>query len=424
MTGPPRAPLAPAALILSLMLTGCWSGPADVPLDNDCDSRLGEVLPDSGNTDEVTAELVFMIDTSASMANGAGEMPDFSSSVAEIVEHDDFYGTNGDRLLSVGYFGGAQETPKFQLNRLLVPRVVGSEHGRSNQAKLFRECLEEFLGANPPSPAATEGSDVLTGVTTGARRFATTGDGATRSLHVFTDGLVNVGCLDMNRYFDLELTDEELSEGCVASGETPEDGLGGIEVNVVLQPAPAAELDNRQLPLIEDFWNTVCDIHDGSRPCATAPGESATTETTVPTDGDPVEDPEVVLPKPKPSEPDREEIPAAMLFDFDSAELRDSAETVLDEVAERRPDRTAPITVIGHTDSKGSDSYNDDLSLRRSRAVAAELTARGFTDVTAHGRGSREPSCTGDYDDNGRLLDPVCARENRRVVLEYDGDRT
>jgi OOP family OmpA-OmpF porin len=67
-----------------------------------------------------------------------------------------------------------------------------------------------------------------------------------------------------------------------------------------------------------------------------------------------------------------------VLFDFDSADLRADAGPVLDAVAKVAKPATGTIKVNGHTDSIGSDGYNDDLSLRRARAVAKALTDRGI----------------------------------------------
>ncbi|MDB5977891.1 MAG: OmpA family protein [Nevskia sp.] len=52
----------------------------------------------------------------------------------------------------------------------------------------------------------------------------------------------------------------------------------------------------------------------------------------------------------------------------------------------------AEVVVIGHTDTQGSDDYNDKLSLDRARAVKRQLIALGFdaTRIAVAGRGKRE----------------------------------
>ena len=89
------------------------------------------------------------------------------------------------------------------------------------------------------------------------------------------------------------------------------------------------------------------------------------------------------------------ELPADVLFDFDSAELKPEAETALRQVAEAI--RAAPqggIAIVGHADSKGSDSYNDDLSLRRAQAVrdwmASQVGVRQ-REFSVEGAGESEP---------------------------------
>ena len=66
----------------------------------------------------------------------------------------------------------------------------------------------------------------------------------------------------------------------------------------------------------------------------------------------------------------RIELAADVLFDFDSADLRAEAEQALRNVAEIiRAHEGASVRVEGHTDSKGSGSYNQKLSERRAQSV-------------------------------------------------------
>ncbi|MNL04383.1 Photosystem I chlorophyll a apoprotein A2 [compost metagenome] len=67
-----------------------------------------------------------------------------------------------------------------------------------------------------------------------------------------------------------------------------------------------------------------------------------------------------------------------VLFDFDKASIRPGAESALLDIAGViKSDATGAVTVEGHTDSKGSASYNKDLSLRRAKAVAKWLESHG-----------------------------------------------
>ena len=68
------------------------------------------------------------------------------------------------------------------------------------------------------------------------------------------------------------------------------------------------------------------------------------------------------------------------------------------------------IEVAGHTDSRGSDAYNLDLSARRAESVLKYLQDGGVSNtLTSRGYGERQPIASNNTDD-GR-------QQNRRVVL-------
>ena len=69
------------------------------------------------------------------------------------------------------------------------------------------------------------------------------------------------------------------------------------------------------------------------------------------------------------------------------------------------------VYVIGHTDSKGSDSFNKQLSERRALAVAGALTAAGVDSsrVRAEGRGEAQPEASN--------TTAAGRSENRRVEI-------
>jgi outer membrane protein OmpA-like peptidoglycan-associated protein len=87
-------------------------------------------------------------------------------------------------------------------------------------------------------------------------------------------------------------------------------------------------------------------------------------------------------------------VPSEVSFDFDRAEIKPAFGPTLDKVADilTRYDRSI-VHVIGHTDSIGSDAYNQDLSERRARSVANHLAGRGVADsrLQTEGRGESEP---------------------------------
>ncbi|MEP1598067.1 MAG: OmpA family protein [Hyphomonas sp.] len=87
-----------------------------------------------------------------------------------------------------------------------------------------------------------------------------------------------------------------------------------------------------------------------------------------------------------------EEVRLAITFEFDSTELTDKGRgyvrQLLNHLMEAAP---ASITLEGHTDPKGEDAYNMDLSFRRAEALAEFLTENGFRgEINLVGKGETE----------------------------------
>ena len=103
-------------------------------------------------------------------------------------------------------------------------------------------------------------------------------------------------------------------------------------------------------------------------------------------------------------------VPADASFDVGRADLKPGLRPVLDELG-RGLDRDMRITVVGHTDSTGSDAVNDPLSRDRAEAVRDYLSVRGVARdrITVVGRGSREPVAGNDSDSS--------RSQNRRVEI-------
>jgi len=102
-------------------------------------------------------------------------------------------------------------------------------------------------------------------------------------------------------------------------------------------------------------------------------------------------------------------------FEFDRAELTPSSLVVLDAAAETlRTCPNVPVRVEGHTDSLGSETYNQDLGLRRAEAVRGRLVYSGVNagKVTVRSYGESRPIASNDTEE-GRAL-------NRRVELHTD----
>lgn len=88
-------------------------------------------------------------------------------------------------------------------------------------------------------------------------------------------------------------------------------------------------------------------------------------------------------------------------FAFDSSNLSTTAQTNLDKLAKVLSDNPdTNINIYGHTDSKGSDQYNLDLSQRRAEAVKSYLINRGISSsrLTSIGVGEAEPKASNETD--------------------------
>lgn len=122
------------------------------------------------------------------------------------------------------------------------------------------------------------------------------------------------------------------------------------------------------------------------------------------------------MPEPAPApEPEFEPVvlSSEVNFAFDSAELRPQGEMTLDEVAHRlRESPDLRVKIEGHTDSVGSNEYNQGLSQRRAESVREYLMSQGIAGdrMTATGYGEERPVATNDTDE-GRAL-------NRRVEID------
>jgi outer membrane protein OmpA-like peptidoglycan-associated protein len=116
-------------------------------------------------------------------------------------------------------------------------------------------------------------------------------------------------------------------------------------------------------------------------------------------------------------------INADLLFAFDSARLSARAAALVAQAAgilAAKADPAKPVTVVGYTDSKGTDDYNARLSSARAVTAASALATSGKLGgrtLTPSGRGAKDPvapNTSGPGVDNpeGRAL-------NRRVEIHY-----
>jgi OOP family OmpA-OmpF porin len=105
---------------------------------------------------------------------------------------------------------------------------------------------------------------------------------------------------------------------------------------------------------------------------------------------------------------------ATTLFDFDKSNLRPLGKEKLDELVAKIKSHQAvdSITITGHTDSVGTDAYNQKLSERRAKSVRNYMVKAGIDAsliTSTSGMGETKPVASNDTAD-GR-------QQNRRVEI-------
>ena len=106
------------------------------------------------------------------------------------------------------------------------------------------------------------------------------------------------------------------------------------------------------------------------------------------------------------------DMPSEITFGVDSANIDAGFRNTLDQVASTLTQyEKTYVDVLGHTDSTGSDAYNQGLSERRASAVADYLSTRGVQSarLAARGYGESQPKASN--------LDAAGRSANRRVEI-------
>ena len=135
--------------------------------------------------------------------------------------------------------------------------------------------------------------------------------------------------------------------------------------------------------------------------------------------------PKAEAPAPKPAAP-APKAPAASkvtyaadaFFDFDKSVLKPAGKAKLDDlVGKVKGINLEVIIAVGHTDSVGSDAYNQKLSVRRAESVKAYLVSKGIEKnrIYTEGKGEKQPVADNKTKE-GRA-------KNRRVEIEVVGTR-
>ena len=109
---------------------------------------------------------------------------------------------------------------------------------------------------------------------------------------------------------------------------------------------------------------------------------------------------------------------ADAFFDFDKSVLKAEGKAKLDDVVSKLGSINLEVIIaVGHTDSVGTDAYNQALSVRRSEAVKSYLIGKGVDKnrVYTEGKGEKQPVADNKTSD-GRA-------KNRRVEIEVVGTK-
>ena len=109
---------------------------------------------------------------------------------------------------------------------------------------------------------------------------------------------------------------------------------------------------------------------------------------------------------------------ADAFFDFDKAVLKPEGKAKLDDLVGKMSGLNLEVIIaVGHTDSVGTDAYNQRLSVRRADAVKDYLVSKGIEKnrVYTEGKGEKQPVADNKTAE-GRA-------KNRRVEIEVVGTR-
>ena len=163
--------------------------------------------------------------------------------------------------------------------------------------------------------------------------------------------------------------------GAIVAGDSRKGALIGAGVGLLAGAAAGAKLDRQQQELEKNL--------EGTGATVTNTGE------------------ELIV-----------NLPSEVTFDFDSDRIKNQFKRPLRDVAKTMRDYPSfLIDIVGHTDSVGSDAYNQGLSERRAEGVADFLTERRVIRerIVAYGEGETRPIATNDTE-AGRA-------QNRRVEI-------
>jgi OOP family OmpA-OmpF porin len=193
-----------------------------------------------------------------------------------------------------------------------------------------------------------------------------------------------------------------------------------IAIAVATAASSAFAHDNWTNGTNELVWkngtNELCWRNAYWTPATAAPGCGGTAPVVnpPPTDGKVTPPPRVE--EKQPVVPVKVTFAADAFFDFDKSVLKPEGRAKLDDLASKVQGINLEVIIaVGHTDSVGSDAYNQRLSVRRAEAVKAYLASKGIerNRIYTEGKGESQPVAD-NRTREGRA-------QNRRVEIEVVG---
>ncbi|MGA2552029.1 MAG: outer membrane protein OmpA [Burkholderiaceae bacterium] len=115
---------------------------------------------------------------------------------------------------------------------------------------------------------------------------------------------------------------------------------------------------------------------------------------------------------------------ADAFFDFNKSVLKPEAKAKLDDLVSKLSAINLEVIIaVGHTDSIGSDAYNQKLSVRRAESVKAYLVSKGIEPnrIYTEGKGKKQPIAPNTINGHDN---PEGRAKNRRVEIEVVGTKS
>ena len=164
--------------------------------------------------------------------------------------------------------------------------------------------------------------------------------------------------------------------------------------------------------------NELCWRDAGWTPATAAPGCDGALEAPKAAAPAPAAAAPAAAPAPAPVAAQKVTYAADAFFDFDKSVLKPEGRAKLDDLVSKIQGINLEVIIaVGHTDSVGSDAYNQKLSVRRAEAVKAYLISKGIerNRIYTEGKGEKQPVAD-NRTAEGRA-------KNRRVEVEVVGTR-